>query len=52
MPSVEERMVAVEEKKLELERQKLAFEKSWRKILGAGLLAALVALAVGGIGFW
>lgn len=50
--SLEERRLALEEQKLLIEMDKLAFEKSWRKILGSGFLAGLVALAVAGAGYW
>ena len=50
--SLEERKVAIEEQKLNNEQDKLAFEKSWRKILGSGFLAGVVALAVAGVGYW
>lgn len=49
---VEEQKVQIERDKLEIERDKLAFEKSWRKVLGAGILAAAVACIVAGAGFW
>lgn len=49
---LEERKVKVEEDKLQIERDKLDFEKSWRKVLGSGLLAGVVALAVAGAGYW
>jgi hypothetical protein len=50
--TLDERKVIVEEGKLQVEKDKLAFEKSLRKVLGAGVLAALVALAVAGVGLW
>jgi hypothetical protein len=43
-PTLEDRKVAVEEGKLKMEQDKLAFEKSWRKVLEAGILTATVAL--------
>ena len=50
--SLDERKVKVEEDKLQIEKDKFAFEKSWRKVLGSGLLAGVVALAVAGAGYW
>ena len=44
-PTLEDRKAAVEEGKLKMEQDKLASEKSWRKVLGAGILTATVALA-------
>lgn len=49
---VEEQKIQIERDKLQIERDKLAFERSWRKVLGAGILAAAVACIVAGVGFF